>query len=575
MLEMQPIRFKCDVYESTPIYFALNKEETEFLYDANRKLVCVYGISAAVQFCNKYRSETKIYIEIAWGQLNEYLWRDRENRRMQFGAYKKLPAFVLQELSQHSSIYIRHCLHLSEDGKSIAYTPDTKHGALDRQIRTTFERYLTKYYSEFMSAHQIRDFAAAMAKGDYQVEIGDTREDFSFAFSGQDLKSPSSQFRSCMSYEKNDPHYSPNLPCHPAEMYAAGDLRISFIRNPIDRKKILARSILYPAKMTFSKVYAVSAEMETILSNLLKEKGYRYRASLVGARLLREEYKPGMCVMPYVDGPQYLIETGCGEFFEISDDSDGHVGIANDTYGTAYIHDPEPEHTYFCENCEEDQNDEDSVEVVTSRRRSYNNHSTWCSHCADNAATYCEITEERYSDHQFNFSEGYIMRGSRRINVTYCVEAVGDEFFYCENSDTSFRCDDFASIEVETGSSTQIWCEEENEGDFFFCENTDTYYSTADFTPIEVCGRQADSEKWCKEENEGEFFFCQNTQTKYCATTYEEISVRRFGLPTEQWCKEKNEGDFFWCEYTNEYLSIEFLNPQKTAEIYLLHMSLI
>jgi hypothetical protein len=562
-LELAPFTFKRDVYENFDFFFCpvgSQKETTAWIQDESGEgLKTARGVRAALDFCNQYRKDHNKNIEILWDHASPIYWRNREANRLKYGAYKRLPISTMLHLQKlNAELISLHFLHISQDGEHVAYTPDHKSGVLDRQIRTTFGRYLTKFFSNVMQPHEIRDFAANLTSESYTLKIGEDRKDFCFAFNDQDVKAPSSNFCSCMSQDKS--YYM--LPCHPAEVYAAGDLQVAYICNPKNPAQVVARTIIHKARETFTTIYAAAPELHEILKGFLVAKGLRQHISLEGASLLKIPYN-GRHVMPYIDGDCDKIEhSDCGEYFQITS-SYRHLACANSTSGMIDIAEEEQEETYFCENCEDDCTGDDSEEVVTSMRYRRTIHSTWCPHCVNRDAFFCEVTQVWYSSKDFTRVEG-----TRRNSITrtICLEANEEEIFFCEYSEEYYWASHFSTVEVETSYGAQTWCREETQDARFYCQAMEKCFSHDDFTAanveIETENGVWESQLWCVEETEDCFFFCEFTHKNYASEFFTEITVRRLNGREEIWCAEVTVGvACFFCEYMDENLENAFKLP--------------
>lgn len=542
---------KCDVYENERFYFIDSKTQ-EYIRDedGNALRAPQTGVKAAIRFATEYSERTGTRIEIGFGMTDPYPWFWREANRLRYGAYKPIAPHILHKLERFSvSETNTHFLHISKDGQSVAYTPDHKSGVLDRQVKTTFARYLTKFYSAHMSATEIRDFAATLTGAEYEITIGDTREEFRFAYENQNVKSPSSSFRSCMSYHQNDrDHFARNLPCHPAEVYAAGDLAIAYIKNPSDDDSVLARTILHKRNQTYGKIYVAIPALHQITAQKLGAMGYTHNCEITGARLLRIEYGGGKYVMPFLDGDGDYTHQHSDEHFVVGERDGDEIGRACETNGTM-----EAKPQFRCESCG-DAMDEDDARTVYVRR-----HVTedWCEHCHDNNSFWCEMTNETYSDSTFTY---VVVINRSGYEMSACLEVCRDDIFRCENTDKYYAARYYTAIEVETSSGTETWCSEECD-DYFTCEHAGINYSANDYTAITV-NTTGGTETWCAEEESDYCFLCDDTHEFYSKKDFNQIVVRNLQGEDETWCETENDDAYFWCEYMNMNLVAEFRNEE-------------
>lgn len=257
--------------------------------------------------------------KIDFNYLDPWVWREREQYRLTH-QYEALPVFFRDILTKNQNSETEyHYAHRAKDGKSVSYTPSHEYGVLDKRTVISPGRYVQKYFGTILSQSEVREAANKFHMdlfSDLQFHTGGTREAFRFAFEDQDVKSPSSSFRSCMSYHRS--HYcSYDLPCHPAEVYAAGDLAIAYFTHPEAPQRVLARSVIYPEKKTHSKIYAANHRYHDLMKARLEADGYSFSEDLFGARLLRIHLGDDDYVMPYIDGEYNGVSTLTDEFFRI------------------------------------------------------------------------------------------------------------------------------------------------------------------------------------------------------------------------------------------------------------------
>jgi hypothetical protein len=243
-----------------------------------------------------------------FARMDPIYWRHHENRKLSCGEYTPLPVFfrdICTKLKTEETEY--HYAHRSSDGKAVAYTPNHEYGVLEKHVTISPGRYIQKFFGDKLSPQEVREAANKFTldlSANLELVIGNTREDFRFAFEDQDLKSPSSSYRSCMSFPREQ--YRCRAVCHPAEVYAADDLSIAYLVHPEARNRVLARAILYPKNDTFSKIYATDHQMKLALETRLTEKDMHHDTDLYGARLLAipfdTPFDGKMYAMPYIDG---------------------------------------------------------------------------------------------------------------------------------------------------------------------------------------------------------------------------------------------------------------------------------
>jgi hypothetical protein len=317
--------------------------------------------------------------------VQEVDWRAREKARFADGTYLPIPECWLYEAWWIEAVQGRpkfdyvtlahvfvdprlpdHFAHPSaaKDGM-IAFTEDAEKGAQDRQTRLTPGRYLTRYFSDVLSAPEIARYAALYSAHfeDIELQITQDADEIERVYTN----GPSS----CMSKEA----YRYGSDEHPARVYAGPDLALAFIESS---SGVTARAVCWPERKVYSRIYGDEARLEM----LLDAAGYS-AGTLRGARVQKIEQYRGQYVMPYIDGISSAEVSG--DYIVLgSGDLD-----TNQTDGLSG-----PEYSWECGRCEARGTDLcSSYDVFVSRRRS----EAWCEHCESHHAWYCEEEERTYS----------------------------------------------------------------------------------------------------------------------------------------------------------------------------------
>jgi hypothetical protein len=389
-------------------------------------------------------------------------WRIREALRFDNGTYKPLPAIISQaEWFIGSEADRNHFAHrANSDSNKIAFTESAEKGMDDRQTIIPINRYLARYFSDKLRSEEIAKLSALYTAPEYTLTIGDDAQAFLFAYSGQDVKSESSMYLSCMRYTIE--YFG--TPCHPAEAYAAGDLSIAYITCPDDSKKVIARALIWPEKMSFVRVYGQDETIRVALVDMLESRGYCRADDWRGARIRAIEFD-GRVVVPYIDG----------DITSLEHDEDDDVmtvsrhGNVDGSSTRGWAHSNSGRHT--CNACDERCNEDDMRHV---------GNEMWCDDCVSNGATFCEYNEEYFADDE-RFIPVETTSGSQTWHNSAARHA-----FHCEHLDAWFANGDFNEIEVNTRNGAQTWCEQDNSDDYFICEKTGEAFSCEDFQPITV-----------------------------------------------------------------------------------------
>lgn len=352
-------------------------------------------------------------------------WEHREIERLMDGTYTLLPWVGADGVSQsdplsreswflslRSAEAHKHYAHVSSTVPgNIAFTEDADKGSRDIQTSMRPGRYLKRFYGGRIDDTQIRQFANEfMAKhGVYELKFATTRDEIRAVYEN----GPSS----CMSHKAREFRCGTDDKghrIHPTEVYAAGDLAVSYLLacplSPSADKEdaredrevhIIARALCWPIKKTYGRIYGDAHKMYEFLHNAGYDKQEDWHFK--GARLLKIEVSRGTYVMPYIDG-DYRSLTDDGEFLVISDGGriTGEVtdGITYSNRIECYIcggecdDELEVDGHYFCESCYDDE----TFECDRLHRRFYGtciemgNGEYWSQRAVDRYAFSCDAT---------------------------------------------------------------------------------------------------------------------------------------------------------------------------------------
>jgi hypothetical protein len=329
-------------------------------------------------------------------------WREREERKFHCGEYIAVP---WHGCSWNDELRWEHFAHMSltQRGK-IAFTETPEKGRADRQTIMAPGRYLTRYFSEQISAQQIEAWAseAAVSGGACELHFTDDADEIQEVYEN----GPGS----CMSGSADD--YSGH--CHPVRVYAGPDLQLAYCGT---LEQPTGRAIVWPARKVYSSQYGDCSRMRLLLQNA----GYT-SGSLCGARVRRIlDRNSGQYIMPYVDGISYACDDG--EYIRLGD---GNIETHN-TDGLGGEEDDRP----VCQHCD-DRYDQDDGSYIEDREED------WCSSCTSNYATYCDLSGYYLSDSRNTFVEVYDVPswgGGPLRQFTASVRYLDDQDDYTQTED--------------------------------------------------------------------------------------------------------------------------------------------
>jgi hypothetical protein len=370
-------------------------------------------------------------------------WHDREIERFNTGEY--LP--LCDELTCASQIYeTAHNLNLfahvaKKNPALIAYTKDAQKGAQDKQSLLSIESFVKMVCVNNNAELQalIIDLQTRYAKANapQQFKLATTPDDIERVYTNYARDSRAVSV-SCMRYGHDETNWPKvdSKPFHPVRVYGAGDLAIAYLTDSAG--KTTARTLVWPEHKIYSRMYADN----DALHNALKEAGYSKSSyygtskSLCGARLLLVESDHGDYIAPYLDeiGNALLSDN------DLIIDAEGDY-ICQSTNGTA----EQKQEGECCEHCGDSYDEEDMGTVYTDSRQ--RGGETWCRHCRDSDAFYCEGTEEYYSD---NVDYGVIN------DETYTQRYIDNNARYCEYYE-EYTFGDLVTVIVDNGGETQEW----------------------------------------------------------------------------------------------------------------------
>jgi len=223
-------------------------------------------------------------------------WLMREHFRIQHGVYA-----VSEALTRiNNSWAAPYAVHISHDDDTmVAYTPSTEAGMADKQIKTTFGKFLRKTFITLSDA-QIQEIEQShRAELTAALSIATTRAEIEYVYRNMEGDS------ACMRHSGQ--HYGITNEVHPSHVYAAPGMGVAYVK--VD-DRIKSRAVVWTNPENESDKRFVRAYGDPVIKRLLAKDGYVMR-NLAGARIAaipRVSFSDGVTaheheyVVPYLDG---------------------------------------------------------------------------------------------------------------------------------------------------------------------------------------------------------------------------------------------------------------------------------
>lgn len=307
-------------------------------------------------------------------------WTTREITRFYVGDYAPLAArSSLLEVALHGILgfqYIadlnpHHFLHQStEKPGMVAFTPDAKYGEADRQVRTSFAKYLKRYFGEQLSETQLSDLARL-----YHTES--TPAEFKLLTDPDEIEHAYENGPpSCMRRDRG--HLAARAVPHPVQCYGSvpgweADTALAVLTK---ERQVIARAIVNRRTNVYGRIYTMNGSELNPLVKALQAAGYEEGEPLNDAKIraLQNDQDEWLC--PYLDGESSgdLVHDAGRAYWRIGD---GYYDLQNAS-GLAQETEDEDEECYRCDDCGHESSDEDEFHYS-----SY--HDTRiCDDCIDN-----------------------------------------------------------------------------------------------------------------------------------------------------------------------------------------------
>lgn len=280
------------------ILVELTKGEMTPVYDGEGQLLKFASGGDADKAARKMSEDKGIKIQPR--RVTDGNWREREQKKMDDGTYRKLPWHAEPWWQEMAPIHREHFPHVSLNNPAlIAFTSNEQEGSADLQASIRPGRYLERFFSKELNKYLIRDLASVYAKTyeTNELQYADDAESIEEVYT---IGPNSCMSKDSASYKKDAPH--------PVRAYAGGDLRVAYLRR---QGRVVARSVVWPEKKMFNTIYGDKALMEP----LLRKAGLKLGAP-VGARLSKikhpvSDVDGSYCFMvPHVDNIPYYVADG-------------------------------------------------------------------------------------------------------------------------------------------------------------------------------------------------------------------------------------------------------------------------
>ena len=316
--------------------------------------------------------------------------KTREIERLERGEYLPIPPIPHHGTEDYATRFA----HFSTDKTGmIAYSPSWEFLVQDRQLRVRPGKYLGTFYPQLPPEASIVFAGQCGAIVSAELQITTDPQDIVRVYT----RGPGS----CMGGKHSHDFRSDS---HPAKVYGdSPDLALAYTGTT---EEPIARSIVWPERKTYSRIYGNVALLQAMLENAGYRQGYPD-----GARVRAVQDGNGRYMMPYVDGiggarkdgayfvfgrgpwctdrTDGLTSTGCDDD---DDDDDGNV-CANCETAIGY------DETY-CQSCDDDRwtcQRCDGESFDTSQQNHVADHDAYyCDHCYGEYVQTCGNCDDTY-----------------------------------------------------------------------------------------------------------------------------------------------------------------------------------
>jgi len=399
------------------------------------------------------------------------------DERRKFNFHEIIEEIITKSNPENFSLLVAEYPHRSVNNPSnIAYTRDDRGRENDRQVSTSFGKYIRRHFPN-LKDHEVRDYAAKVTTDKF--EFWDNSDDI--------IRSVQLGPKSCMQWEHT---YTPGFEkYHPDNKhpYLVYDPSLSWkaaVRLRESDGRIEGRALVYEHPKQgkgFVRTYKRCIDYsysDEFLEVWLKDQGYQHWESWPEGTELRYIPRRDSFLAPYLDGHNQNVEVD-NKVLVVTDESN-YTCDSTDGFPS------ESDNTVYCECCD-DYHSEDDMESTDDPNYDY--VCRWC------------------LDHQFTQAIGY--RGRTVLlhedSVEYCDynNTSYDREYLEENGITELYTGEYAPVDVciNHGISRENYIREQVEedsdmiiiddycydmSDVFFCEGSKDYYVLEEVGPIEI-----------------------------------------------------------------------------------------
>lgn len=406
-----------------------------------------YERATAASYCDS--ATQKITYQATSQELAD--WRERENARFSDGTYTRVP--WAGKITTPANCY-DHYAHLSiKQPGLIAYTKDRESGYLDRQTPMRAGAYLTRFYSDYLSATEIAAWAETVtAITGSGFKIATTADDIQAVYENGPNSCMAHTYgasrNNCKNCQRNNPtcHYTYlDAGIHPVRVYGDSDLAVAYI-GTLDH--VIARAVIWPDKKRYSTVYGAE-RLTTMLENAGYSDGTMYGAKVRAIPAERGEY-----VMPYVDGISSADTTRHnGQTWIVL--GSGHLQTSETTGISGELEENHDTNEFYCDGCEEYCSDDNYGGTDPRGRNSY------CSDCYSRRYRDCDSCHETCdTDDLTNVGNGDDLCSDCYAQSEIDCAVCGDTFNPADwsNSESRSRERDCTDTICDDCEKTHVFC---------------------------------------------------------------------------------------------------------------------
>lgn len=429
--------------------------------------------SDAVAFANNYSDELGVQrgARFAPRKMQAYVdpdeWRRREQSRFASGEYTPVPWVGLPWFNTNK--IVDHYVHVSKDGRKVAYTQSVEHGQADRQTVISVGTYLTRHFGSVLTVAQINDYARRFSGGvsaldEHEIVITNDPDEIVriYEIGPHSCVNEFDIAPSCAVY--GGPGASTALAYLPV---FDKDRRDGLFGDYSAEERVDARTIVWPEKKIYARIYPTSEssyfskhyttldkadyarDAAEALRVALERQGYRRSVDFSGAHLRAILASNGDgWLMPYldtvpstvtlVDGNRFIIERN-GDY-DATNYEEGRIGNVEDD-----------DDLMICDNCDARVDEPSTVYVGRHIEQQ------WCEHCVDMHTFICETTDHICSETHLDSHTAV------DTDETICLEFLdeGCDYFECAVTGGIYRRARSGRTVILRNGTTAWWCKDE------------------------------------------------------------------------------------------------------------------